>query len=649
MPNARRLAHQAARSVVAGAVLATAVLAASGRPAPALSAMPRAADIAANDNTIAGGRLAGGVLHLDLVARHGMWYPDGPGTTGLPIEAFGEAGKPLQIPGPLVRVPVGTRVVATIHNELGHPLNVRGLAAPAEAASSVLRVQNAQTRTVSFVLDKAGAFGYYGSDNPGWNGNNPSQTIDTRVFRDAELSGAIVVEKPHAPRVDHVFVLGMYAPVRLTDGTPNFIYLLETINGRSFPATEHLTYERTKTVRWAVFNASSMNHPMHLHGFFYRIDRPNAYDEVTHAFRPGEAEELSWNADRAGNWMFHCHIMDHISRHMSIHDMLTHKPAPHDINDNTVAERFHLPNQPMGGMVIAVRVAPHPGDRAAVATTAPRRLSLLLDSHDEPHEPYPGLMKDTIALQDGAATTTSTGDLGPTIVLTQAQPVAIAVVNRTREQTSMHWHGIALDDSYYDGGSGMGMAMNGERMSPPIDPGATFVARFAPPDAGTFMYHAHMDDGWQLGSGLDGPLIVMPPGEKLDPSTDHVVMISESYEKAGSPFVAIGGSLAPAPLTMAVGVPQRLRLGLLTLGGQNFVVSLVDAGHVARWTPIAKDGRDLPGELRREAPASNAMTIGETRDFRFVPAHAGRLDLNVYDLDNGGLLVASQPIEVSTP
>ena len=141
----------------------------------------------------------------------------------------------------------------------------------------------------------------------------------------------------------------------------------------------------------------------------------------------------------------------------------------------------------------------------------------------------------------------------------------------------------------------------------------------------------------------------MPPGQTLDPATDHVVMISESYEKGGSPFVAIGGTLTPAPLAMAAGVPQRLRLGLLTLGGQNFVVSLVDGDHVVRWTPIAKDGRDLPDALRREAPASNAMTIGETRDFRFVPAHAGHLALNVYDLDNGGLLVASQPIDVSAP
>jgi FtsP/CotA-like multicopper oxidase with cupredoxin domain len=302
-------------------------------------------------------------------------------------------------------------------------------------------------------------------------------------------------------------------------------------------------------------------------------------------------------------------------------------------------------------MVIALRVTPRPGDHAPIAARAPRRLALVVDAADVAHPTYPGLSKDTIHLTGGGVTVSSTGNLGPPIVLTRGEPVAIDITNRTHEQTSFHWHGIALADSYYDGGAGMGMgmAMNGERMSPPIEPGASFIARFAPPDAGTFMYHAHMDDGWQLGSGLVGPLIVMPPGQSFDPTTDHIVMISESYEEAGSPFVAIGGLLKPPPMTMTAGVPQRLRFGDLTLAGQDFVVSLIDEGRVVRWTPIAKDGRDLPPALRREEVATHAMTIGETRDFRFIPSHPGRLDLKVYDLDNNGMVVASKVIDVVAP
>ena len=639
-----RLMKDSHRYIVLGAcaALVYGYLGLGGPPAEA-SQSPRAlsppplADIAANDNTVAGGRLSHGTLHLAFVARRGRWYPDGPGTLGLPIEAFGELGKPLQIPGPFVRAPLGTHVVATIRNDLGHALTIRGLASPADALTTVLHVPRGATREVSFVLDRAGAFGYYGSDKD-------ERVGDNRIYDDAELSGAIVVDAPRAPRVDHAFVLGLYSPVKTKGGDLDFIYFLETINGRSFPATERLTYERGQQVRWAVFNASAMNHPMHLHGFYFRLDRADTHDEVTHAFYPGEAEELSWTADRAGDWMFHCHIDDHISQHAPLRDMLAGKADP----NLTVAKRFHLPGEPMGGMVIALHVRPRPSDRAIVVPRSPRRLTLALEAHTPPNPTYVGFTKDTIRLTDGDQTTESSGNLGPPIVLTRGEPVAIAVVNHTLEQTSMHWHGIALQDSYYDGGAGMGMAMNGERMSPPIDPGATFVARFTPPDAGTFMYHSHMDDGWQLGSGLDGPLIVMPPGQRFDPETDHVVMISESYEKAGSPFVAIGGALSPTPLSMTAGVPQRLRLIVLTLGGENLVASLSDGSHVLRWTPIAKDGRDLPARLQRDSVATQGLTIGETRDFRFTPTTPGTLTLNIYDLDNN-VLAASQKLEVSAP
>ncbi len=618
-------------SVLAG--IAAVALFGTLTPARA-AALPQ---IVANDNTRAAGRLERGVLRLALVARRGLWHPDGPGTIGLPVEAFGEVGKPLRIPGPLLHVPVGTRVVATVRNALSHDLTVRGLAAPAQTLTSALLVRRGATRSVSFVLNRAGAFGYYGSDK--------GETVDERVFDDAELSGAIVVEAPRAPKVNHVFVLGLYAPIKMKDGSPNFLYFVETINGRSFPATERLVYERGQVVRWAVYNASPMIHPMHLHGFYFKLDRPDAYDEVTHPFHPGDAAELSWTADRPGNWMYHCHIDDHITRHAPLRDMRAGKADP----NLTIAKRFHQPNEPMGGMVIAFKVLPRPGDSAPAEEAQPRRLTLEMDAQNVAHPPYEGLSKGSLRLSEGNTITASSGNLGPPIVLTRGQPVAITVLNRTFEETSVHWHGIALEDSYYDGGAGMGMAMKNDRMSPPIEPGAAFEARFTPPDAGTFMYHAHMDDGWQLGSGLIGPLIVLPAGKTFDPTTDHVVMISESYEKAGSPFVAIGGTLAPPPLTMTAGVPQRLRFIELSLSGENLAVSLSDGSRVLAWTPIAKDGRDLPGRLQVPEIATHGLSVGETRDFRFMPAKPGILTLSVYDLDNNNLLVANQRIVVTAP
>ena len=105
--------------------------------------------IAANDNHQPGGTLAQGRLHLALVARRGRWYPDGPRTLGLPIDAFGEVGRQLSIPGPLLRAPLGTRVEATVRNDLSHDLTIHGLGAPTIMTTSATGAQIASVDAAS--------------------------------------------------------------------------------------------------------------------------------------------------------------------------------------------------------------------------------------------------------------------------------------------------------------------------------------------------------------------------------------------------------------------------------------------------------------------------------------------------------------------
>ena len=44
------------------------------------------------------------------------------------------------------------------------------------------------------------------------------------------------------------------------------------INGRSWPYTERIEATVGDSVRWRVINATARPHPMHLHGFYFRID-----------------------------------------------------------------------------------------------------------------------------------------------------------------------------------------------------------------------------------------------------------------------------------------------------------------------------------------------------------------------------------------
>ena len=119
----------------------------------------------------------------------------------------------------------------------------------------------------------------------------------------------------------------------------------------------------------------------------------------------------------------------------------------------------------------------------------------------------------------------STGQVtvpGPPIVLRRNEPVEITLVNHLTEATAIHWHGPQLD-SYYDGVHGWSGI--GQRLAPMIASGESFVVRFTPPRAGTFIYHTHLHDFRQLSSGLYGPLIVTEPGEAFDEAVDHVIVI----------------------------------------------------------------------------------------------------------------------------
>jgi Multicopper oxidase len=65
------------------------------------------------------------------------------------------------------------------------------------------------------------------------------------------------------------------------------------------------------------FNDTAWWHPMHLHGHVFRVlsrdGRPSAHREWldTVLMAPGERAEIAFVADNPGDWMFHCHILEH--------------------------------------------------------------------------------------------------------------------------------------------------------------------------------------------------------------------------------------------------------------------------------------------------------------------------------------------------
>ena len=148
-----------------------------------------------------------------------------------------------------------------------------------------------------------------------------------------------------------------------------------------------------------------------------------------------------------------------------------------------------------------------------------------------------------------------------------------------------------------------------------------------PPRAGTFIYHTHIDDIKQLSSGLYGPLIVLRPGEKFDPETDRVLVISKAGP--GEKPIWLNGSQSPDFASLRTGQKYRLRIINIVPENPPIDVSLKLAGVPANWRPIAKDGADLPLGQRELCPAQLTIAVGETYDFELTPERAGELALEV--------------------
>jgi FtsP/CotA-like multicopper oxidase with cupredoxin domain len=78
-----------------------------------------------------------------------------------------------------------------------------------------------------------------------------------------------------------------------------------------------LSLRRGKSYVLAIDNQTAWPHPIHLHGHSFRLisrnGKPTKYREWRDTFlmAPRERAEIAFVADNPGDWMFHCHILDH--------------------------------------------------------------------------------------------------------------------------------------------------------------------------------------------------------------------------------------------------------------------------------------------------------------------------------------------------
>ena len=131
---------------------------------------------------------------------------------------------------------------------------------------------------------------------------------------------------------------------------------------------------------------------------------------------------------------------------------------------------------------------------------------------------------------------------GPLLRVPQNATITVRFHNRIDLPSSIHWHGVRLDNRY-DGVPGVTQQA--------VAPGDSFVYRVHFPDAGVYWYHPHVREDIEQALGLFGNMIVdSPDSSYYSPANQEQVLVFDDllvnadtlipYGKKGPDFALMG-------------------------------------------------------------------------------------------------------------
>jgi FtsP/CotA-like multicopper oxidase with cupredoxin domain len=144
---------------------------------------------------------------------------------------------------------------------------------------------------------------------------------------------------------------------------------------------------------------------------------------------------------------------------------------------------------------------------------------------------------------------------GPLLEVSQGDTITVWVHNETDLPTTVHWHGVRLDNDY-DGTDGVTQEA--------IPPAGTFMYHVRFPDAGVFWYHAHHREDIAQPLGLYGNILVRPAGARAPEKVPEQKV--ESRQRPND------------EASLTVGAPDVNREDVLTIGDM-----LLDDSGPAPW------------------------------------------------------------------
>uniref|UniRef100_A9U825 Predicted protein n=1 Tax=Physcomitrium patens TaxID=3218 RepID=A9U825_PHYPA len=214
---------------------------------------------------------------------------------------------------------------------------------------------------------------------------------------------------------------------------------------------------------------------------------------------------------------------------------------------------------------------------------------------------------------------------GPRIRIKEGDHIKINVTNHLPEPTTVHWHGLILDNEM-DGA--------GEITQRPIQPGETFTYTFDAVQSGMYFYHSHYATDRQQSLGLYGMLMIDPKDKNQVPEHDveAVVSLQEwlirdgltfpamSMEGAFPNYFTINGKSFPATETIKMKVGQKALIRFV--GSNNNFIHPMHI-HGGPFEVIAQDGEPLPSSARYKADTVN-VGPGQRFDVIWIARKPGK-------------------------
>lgn len=239
------------------------------------------------------------------------------------VEAWAYNG---QVPGPWIRLDVGDSVEINLTNEtpLSTDIHWHGISTPndMDGVSPLTQepIRPGETFTYKFDAERP-AIGMYHAHFHSQisvpNGMFAPFTIGETPLPYGRSVSGIEIPEDLEPVIEIPMVLNDAGTIGLS------------LNGKSFPATEPYVVSEGDWVVYHYYNEGLQAHPMHQHQFpqlvFAKdgipLDNPYWADTINVA--PGERYSVLVHADRAGTWVWHCHILTHVENDEGMFGMVT--------------------------------------------------------------------------------------------------------------------------------------------------------------------------------------------------------------------------------------------------------------------------------------------------------------------------------------